>query len=90
MLGQQVSTAYEQGWAKLSNGTLIAAAETAGFDIFVTTDRNLKYQQNLKDRKLAIFVLPTTSWPKLRVVAADIAACVMAVKSGDFIEYSIP
>jgi hypothetical protein len=60
-----VSTAYEMGWSSLENGELLDAAELQ-FEVFVTTDRNLRYQQNLTGRKLAILVLPCASWPKLR------------------------
>lgn len=61
-----VETAYERGWASLKNGELIASAEQAGFEVFVTTDGNLKYQQNLTQRRLAIVVLKTTSWPRIQ------------------------
>jgi hypothetical protein len=55
-----VATAYEMGWAELNNGALLTAAKAA-FDIFVTTDRNLRYQQNLGGRQLAILILPRTA-----------------------------
>ncbi len=63
--GHEIATAYEMGWAKLSNGDLLAAAEKA-FAVFITTDQNLRYQQNLGGRRLAILVLPTTSWPEIQ------------------------
>lgn len=53
------------GWSQLTNGDLLTATESA-FDVLITTDRNLKYQQNLQDRRLAILVLPTTSWPTIQ------------------------
>jgi hypothetical protein len=65
LAGHEVATTYEMGWATLSNGDLLAAAETA-FAAFLTTDQNLLYQQNLAGRRLAILVLPTTSWPKIQ------------------------
>lgn len=65
LAGHEISTAYEMGWAKLSNGDLLAAAEKS-FDAFITTDQNLRYQQNLTGRRLAILVLPTTSWPEIQ------------------------
>ena len=52
-----VSTAFAQGWDTLKNGELLTAAEQAGFDVLLTTDKNLRNQQNLKDRKIAIVVL---------------------------------
>jgi predicted nuclease of predicted toxin-antitoxin system len=60
--GQQIETAYELGWSRLTNGELLAAAE-GRFDVLVTTDRNLQYQQSLSGRELSVLVLPTTSWP---------------------------
>ena len=63
-----VETAFERGWASLKNGELLAAAESAGFDVFVTTDRNLKYQQNLEGRTLSIVVLLGASWPRIQAV----------------------
>ena len=66
LTAHKVQTAYECGWSSLRNGDLIAAAEEAGFGVFVTTDRNLKYQQNLTNRRLAIVVLLSTSWPRFK------------------------
>jgi len=66
LVGHSVETAYERGWSSLQNGALIAAAEAAGFEVFVTTDKNLKYQQSLATRTLSIVVLLTTSWPRIR------------------------
>ena len=60
--GHQVQTAFELGWSRLTNGDLLAAAE-GKFDALVTTDKNLRYQQSIAGRKLAVLVLPTTSWP---------------------------
>jgi len=71
-----VSTAYELGWSTLKNGELLAAAESNGFDVFITTDANLAYQQNLSSRKIAIVVLSTTSWPHIQ---KNIQAIVQAV-----------
>ena len=56
LVNHQVIRAAELGWSELRNGDLLSAAEEGGFDLFVTADRNLAYQQNLKDRKLAIVV----------------------------------
>lgn len=81
----QISTAYEMGWATLFNGELLRAAEAA-FDALITTDQNLRYQQNLKGRQLAILVLPTTSWPKIRKHAEKVRAAVASLKPGDFLE----
>lgn len=56
LIGHTIETAFELGWATLQNGELIAAAEEAGFGVFVTTDKNLKYQQNLEARSIYIVV----------------------------------
>ena len=83
--GHAVSTAYEMGWTELDNGALLRAAET-NFDALVTTDKNLRYQQNLAGRRLAILVLPTTSWPSIRAHEAQVAGAVNALRPGDFAE----
>ena len=59
--GHRVDTAYERGWAALANGNLITAAEQDGYGLLITTDQNLRYQQNLAGRQLAILVLLSTS-----------------------------
>lgn len=64
--GHRVTTAYEQGWASLVNGKLLDAAEQSGYDLLITTDQNLRYQQNLAKRRLAILVLRSTSWPRIQ------------------------
>ena len=76
-----VATAYELGWTDLDNGRLLTAAESE-FDALVTTDKNLRYQQNLAGRRLAILVLPTANWPELRVHEARIAASIDALRPG--------
>ena len=75
------------GWAKLSNGDLLAAAEKS-FDAFITTGQSLRYQQNLTGRRLAILVLPTTSWPEIQKHTDRVADGVNAPKPGNFIELS--
>ena len=61
LANHQVSTAFELGWATLKNGELLRQAEAAGFSVLITTDRNLKHQQNLSERTIALVVLSTTS-----------------------------
>ncbi|MGQ0578075.1 MAG: DUF5615 family PIN-like protein [Betaproteobacteria bacterium] len=85
--GHQVETAYELGWSRLTNGELLASAE-GRFDVLVTTDRNLQYQQSLSGRKLAVLVLPTTSWPKLQSRIQEIVTALAAVKPGEYREIS--
>jgi hypothetical protein len=83
--GHEVLTAYEMGWAQLKNGELLKVAE-AEFEIFITTDQNLRYQQNLSGRQLAILVLPTTSWPKIRAHTVELIAAVSELQPGEFRE----
>ena len=85
--GHTVSTAYEMGWSELANGDLLAAAE-ADFDALITTDQNLRYQQNLTGRRLAILVLPTTSWPKIRSNEVQVIASIDALRPGEIVELS--
>lgn len=60
LVGHTVATTFEMNWSTLENGELLAQAETAGFEVFLTTDQNLRYQQNLQNRQIAVVVLPTT------------------------------
>jgi hypothetical protein len=80
-----VRTAQEMGWGKLKNGVLLQAVEPQ-FEAFLTSDKNLKYQQNIAGRKLAVLVLPTNDWTTIRTKTDEIAAKVAGLKPGDFIE----
>jgi hypothetical protein len=79
-----VATAFEKGWSNLSNGDLLRKAEHE-FDLLITTDKNLQYQQNLVGRKIAILVLPTTSWPKIQPHQNKIATAIDNIKSGEYV-----
>jgi len=83
-----VETAFERGWSELRNGDLLREAESI-FDLLITTDQNLKYQQNLSGRRIAILVLNTTSWPRIKRSAADVRAAVDAILPGAFVELAI-
>ena len=85
LTGHQVATAYEMGWAVLKNGERLRAAE-ASFDALITTDQNLRYQQNLTGRRLTILVLPTTSWPKIQAHLDEVIAAVDEIRPGEFRE----
>ena len=80
--GHTVKEAKAQGWDMLSNGELLKAAEDAGFDVLLTTDTNLPYQQNLEDRKLAIVILTKNRWSLVRSRMKQIADAVNAAKPG--------
>jgi hypothetical protein len=83
-----VKTAQEMGWGTLKNGALLQASELE-FDAFLTSDQNLKYEQNVAGRGLAILVLPTNDWPILRRLGDKIAARVATLKPGDLVEMSL-
>ena len=74
--GHLVPTAYELGWSTVTNGDLIRLAEQEGYELLITTDTNLRYQQNLRQRSIAILVLTTTSWPRIRQATGNIKAAV--------------
>ena len=57
LVGHAVAEAIDCGWDQISNGDLLTLAEAAGFDLLLTTDKNLRYQQNLTNRKISIVVL---------------------------------
>ena len=77
-----VTRAAEMGWQELSNGELLRAAEDGGFDLLLTCDRNLEYQQTVTGRKIAIVALSTNNWPLIRMRAADVAVAVDGAMPG--------
>jgi hypothetical protein len=85
-----VVEATERGWDRLVNGELIAAAEAAGFEVLVTTDKNIRYQQNLKERKIAFVVLGNQQWPVLRRYVERVVAAVNAATPGSYTEVDVP
>lgn len=88
--GHAVSTAHELGWSTLENGELLAAAERENFEVFITTDRNLSYQQNLLSRDISIVVLSTTSWPRIQLAIDSVVNAVDASAQNSFVEIEIP
>ena len=84
--GHEIITAQAMGWDRLVNGDLIEAAERNGFEAMVTADKNLSYQQNLSNRKIAIVVLPSNKLRVLKQIAPAIRAALTSIKSGDYIE----
>jgi hypothetical protein len=89
--GHIVITAKARGWDRLANGTLLKVAEQAGVDLLFTTDRGIRYQQNLTGRKIAIVVLAgTTKWSRVRRHLRRIASVVNDATPGSFAEVDIP
>jgi hypothetical protein len=87
--GHTVEEARDRGWDRLKNGDLLDAAEAEGFDVFVTTDRNIRYQQNLSNRTIAIVSLSKGSWPLIKRQLSDIASAVAAAAPGSVTEVEI-
>jgi predicted nuclease of predicted toxin-antitoxin system len=85
-----VTEARARGWEELENGELLNQAEAAGFEVLVTTDKNLSYQQNLTGRKIAIVVLGQGRWTLIQPHVAQVVAAVNAAASGSFAEVEIP
>jgi len=83
-----LETAWQRGWSELANGDLLTAAESAGFDLLLTTDQNLRYQQNLSRRRIAILVLTVANWPMLQPHAESIAAVVEMTQPGEYREWA--
>lgn len=89
LTAHSVATAHEQGWSTLSNGDLLDAAQREKFDALITTDKNLRYQQHLEHRRIAILVLPTTNWPELQQHLGAIAKTIESLMPGGFVELSL-
>ena len=85
-----VTTAYERGWSTLNNGDLLDVAEKERFEVLVTTDRNLRYQQDLGTRSIAIVVLGTTSWPRIRLWVPAVVRAVNGAAPGSYVEIPFP
>ena len=87
--GDEVVRADELGWQGLENGALLDAAEQAGFDLLLTCDQNVRYQQNFASRKLALVILSSNHWPTLRRIAARIATAVDFVQTGQIVTVDV-
>ncbi len=85
-----VVEAAEREWDKLVNGDLLNEAEAAGFDLFITADKNMRYQQNLSTRKISIVVLGNAQWPVLRRYVDRVVAAVDAATPGGYVEVEVP
>ena len=91
LAGHAIHTAQSRGWDTLSNGALLNAAEDAGFELLLTTDRRIRYQQNLRVRRVALVVLTgSTRWSRVRQHADRIAAAVGSATPGAYCDVEIP
>jgi hypothetical protein len=88
--GHEVTEARKLSWERISNGELLKLAEGAGFDLLLTTDKNVRHQQNLGDRKISIVVLGNSPWWLVRQHLEGIVAAVNAATPGSYSEVEIP
>ena len=88
-LSHSNDTIAELGWSALENGELLDRAESRGFDVMVTTDQNLKYQQNLTERKIRVVVLMSTSWPRIQRRIPAISEALEESENDPYVEISI-
>lgn len=86
----QVVEAIARGWEQLSNGELLKAGEEEGFDLLLTTDKNLRYQQNLNERKIAIVVLGNSNRPIVHRYIDRVIQTVDSALPGSYTEVDIP
>ena len=89
LAGHRVETAFERGWSELRNSALLDRAEEEGFELPVTTDQGLRHQQNLAGRRLSIVVLLSTSWPRIRARAGEVAVAIDRTAPGTCIEIPV-
>lgn len=90
LIEHQISTAYELGWGSLENGELLTQAEDQGFDVLVTTDKNLRYQQNLSRRRIAVVVLMAPSWPRIEKSLPHVIQAINGIAPCGYVEVEIP
>ena len=89
LTGHTVVKAKDRGWHTLSNGDLLTVAEQAGFDMVITADRNMRYQQNLEGRRITLVILSTPQSPIVKLHANKIAAVVNGAASGSYVEIDL-
>lgn len=90
LTSHSVEEARARGWEELENAELIEVAEQAGFELLVTTDKNIHYHKNLKDREIALLVLKHSQWPMVKSVAHNVVTAVEAAIPGSYTEVDVP
>jgi len=85
-----VATVPKMGWAGLGNGALLMAAQQGGFDVVITGNQNVVYQQNLSDRRIALVVMSTNHWPTIKAHPDLVRAAVSGAGEGAYVEVSFP
>ncbi len=90
LTGHTVDTANEKGWAELRNGTLLDNAERAGYEIMITADQSIRYQQNIARRQVAVVVLLSNRWPEVQIRIEEIRNALEGIQPGELKEIHIP
>ena len=88
--GHDADTAADRGWQELNNGELLDQAETDGYELFLTSDQRIPFQQNLTRRNISVLILTTNSWPRLRQHLNDINQAVEAMAHNQLSQLDIP
>jgi hypothetical protein len=84
-----VDTVAERGWSTFSNGDLLRRSQEAGYELLITTDQNLRYQQNITGRALGILVLMSTSWPRIQFRLTEIVGAINRAHPGSYEEVPV-
>jgi hypothetical protein len=79
-----------KSYTSANNGELLRAAEDAAFEVFLTTDKNIRYQQNPAERVIAIVVLGNSRWLLVQRHVDRVVAAISAAKPGTYTEVEIP
>jgi hypothetical protein len=90
LVGHEITFARRIGWHELGNGELIQRAEDAGHEVLLSTDKNIRHQQNFTGRKIALVILGNQQWPLVKLHLHKIAAAVNAATSGSIADVDIP
>ncbi len=78
-----VDTTRERGWAELRNGNLLDNAEREGYELLITADQSMRYQQNLVRRQIAVIVLLSNRWPRVQLRIAEIRNALEGIDPGE-------
>jgi len=90
LIGHEVSFTRTIGWHELANGEIIQQAEDSGYDLLLSTDKNIRYQQNLAGRKIALVILGNQQWPVVRLHLDKIVEAINSSQPGTYTEVEIP
>ncbi len=90
LFGHEIETAMERGWDTLANGVLLDRAEEAGYEVLITTDQGIGYQQNMSNRRVAVVVLMNTAWPRISRRTEAIRNGLEEIRPGELREVPIP